>query len=261
MSRLLRVLYGVVAYLLFLATWAYFIGFLSGIGVPRFVDRGPAAGPLEAVAWDSGLLLMFFTHHSVMARSGAKRRLSKAISPVISPVTWPALERSTYVLVASLALDLVLWQWRPLPTLVWHAQGLARFVVLAGFWTGVAVALAAANTIDGLALFGVRQVLVRLPGSPPKQTAFVTPGLYRVVRHPLMTGILLSLWCTPTMTQGRLLLATAMSAYIYLAVKLLEERDLRRTFGTEYERYQREVPMVIPFGGVRRKSPSQGGWS
>jgi protein-S-isoprenylcysteine O-methyltransferase Ste14 len=243
MRRILFVVYGVFAYVLFVATWAYFVGFLSGFVVPKSVDGGPAAGTLEAIAWDVGLLALFFTHHSVMARSGAKRILTKAISPVV--------ERSTYVLVASLALDLVFWQWRPLPGIVWRAQGLARVVVLAGFWTGVIVALAAANTIDGFELFGVRQVLVHFRGRAPKRAAFATPGLYRLVRHPLMTGILLSLWCAPTMTAGRLLLATAMSLYIYAAVKLLEERDLRKTFGADYEKYQREVPMVCPWKGLR----------
>jgi protein-S-isoprenylcysteine O-methyltransferase Ste14 len=185
-----------------------------------------------------------------MARSGAKRLLTKAISPVV--------ERATYVLVASLTLDLLFWQWRPLPGVVWHAQGLARLIVLVGFWAGVIVALVAAFTIDGFDLFGLRRVLVHFRGRAPKRTAFATPGLYRLVRHPLMTGILLSLWCVPIMSEGRLLLATTMSAYIYLAVKLLEERDLRNTFGAEYERYQREVPMLVPYSGLHRKSPNLG---
>ncbi|HEY8927389.1 MAG TPA: NnrU family protein, partial [Polyangia bacterium] len=220
-----------------------FIAFLADLGFPWSVDRGRSVGPAAAVAWDVGLLVVFFAHHSLMARSGAKRVLTRVIPPV--------LERSTYVLVASLALDLVLWQWRPLPGLVWHADGLARLVALAGFWLGVVTALAAAHTIDGWALFGLRQVLVPPVARAPRPAAFVTPGLYRLVRHPLMTGILLSLWCAPTMSQGRLLLAVVMSAYIYLAVKLLEERDLRRTFGADYERYEREVPMVVPYKGVR----------
>jgi protein-S-isoprenylcysteine O-methyltransferase Ste14 len=242
MRRFLYLVYGSLAYLLFVGTWAYFIGFLSGIGVPKSIDGGPATGRLATVAWDIGLLAIFFTHHSVMARSGAKRLLTKAISPVV--------ERATYVLVASLALDLLFWRWRPLPAVVWQAQGLGRLVVLVGFWTGVILALVAAFTIDGFDLFGLRQVLVHFRGRAPKRAAFATPGLYRLVRHPLMTGILLSLWSVPIMSQGRLLLATTMSAYIYLAVKLLEERDLRKIFGPEYERYQQEVPMLVPYKGV-----------
>ena len=244
MGRLLCVVYGAFAYLLFLATWVYFIGFLSGIAVPKSVDSAPPAGALEAVAWDLGLLTIFFAHHSVMARAGAKRILTKAISPVV--------ERSTYVLVASLALGLVFWQWRPLPQVVWQAHGLARVGILVGFWVGVIVTLAAANMINGLEVFGLRQVLVHYQGRVLESARFVTPGLYRLVRHPMMTGILLVLWCAPTMSQGRLLLATTMSVYIVVAVKFLEERDLRKTFGAKYERYQREVPMVIPYKGVRR---------
>jgi protein-S-isoprenylcysteine O-methyltransferase Ste14 len=245
MRRLLYVVYGTLAYLLFLAVWAYFVGFLSGIAVPKSIDSGPAPGAFEAVVWDVGLVVMFSLHHSVMARSGAKRILTKALSPI--------LERSTYVLVASLVLGLVFWQWRPLPRVVWQAHGLGRLLVLAGFWAGVIAALVAAHTLDGFELFGLRQVLVHFRGGAPKRATFATPGLYRLVRHPLMTGILLSLWCAPTMSAGRLLLAVAMSAYIALAVKLLEERDLRRAFGNEYERYQREVPMVVPYKGIRQR--------
>jgi protein-S-isoprenylcysteine O-methyltransferase Ste14 len=114
------------------------------------------------------------------------------------------------------------------------------------------VVLAAAHTFDGLELFGMRQVLVHFQGRALRHAAFATPGLYRLVRHPMMTGMLLSFWCAPTMSQGRLLLATAMSAYILVASKYWEERDLVKTFGAEYEKYQREVPMVIPYKGVRR---------
>jgi len=235
MRRFLYVLYGTLAYLLFIAVWAYFIGFLSSIVVPKSVDSGPATGSLEAVAWDVGLLAIFFAHHSVMARSGAKRALTKAISPVV--------ERSTYVLVASLALGLVFWQWHPLPRVVWQAPQPARLVVLAGFWAGVIVALVAANTIDGFELFGLRQVLVHFRG----HSRAVPAGAPSADE-----GILLALWCAPTMSEGRLLLATVMSTYIFLAVRLLEERDLRKTFGAAYAKYQRDVPMVVPYRGVCR---------
>jgi protein-S-isoprenylcysteine O-methyltransferase Ste14 len=156
------------------------------------------------------------------------------------------------VLVASLAIVLVMAMWRPLPEVVWQATGPARVVALAVFWTGVLVTLAGSHMIDGLQLFGMRQVLAYFRGRVLPSTPFRTPGLYRLVRHPMMSGLLMSLWATPTMTQGRLLLAAAMTAYILAAVKWLEERDLRNTLGREYERYQREVPMLIPVRMPRR---------
>jgi protein-S-isoprenylcysteine O-methyltransferase Ste14 len=158
----------------------------------------------------------------------------------------PAVERSTYVLIASLAMVLLMAMWRPLPQVVWQAGGAVRVVALVVFWAGVLISLAGSHMLDGLELFGVRQVLAYFRGRELAGTPFRTPGLYRLVRHPMMTGMLMTFWAGPTMTQGRLLLAAAMSGYILAAVKWLEERDLRKTFGTEYERYEREVPMLLP---------------
>jgi protein-S-isoprenylcysteine O-methyltransferase Ste14 len=170
----------------------------------------------------------------------------------------PAVERSTYVLVASLAMVLLMAMWRPMPEVVWQVGGTVRIVALVVFWTGVLVTLAASHMIDGLAVFGVRQVLAYFRGLTLPNVPFRTPGLYRLVRHPMMTGMLMTFWSWPTMTQGRLLLATAMTVYILAAVKWLEERDLRKAFGNEYERYARKVPMLLPVK-LRRRSPEAGG--
>jgi protein-S-isoprenylcysteine O-methyltransferase Ste14 len=173
-----------------------------------------------------------------MARAGAKRAIARFIPP--------AIERSTYVLVATLAMILVMAAWCPLPQIVWHTDGAAAIALTAVFWIGVTVALAASHMLDGLELFGVRQVIDFFRRRTRPTTPFRTPGLYRLVRHPLMTGMLVSFWATPTMTAGHLLFTTAMTIYIVAAVKLLEERDLRTTFGADYERYQRDVPMLLP---------------
>ena len=173
-----------------------------------------------------------------MARARAKLAIARFVAP--------AVERSTYVLVASLALVLLMAMWRPMPQVVWQAGGAVRVVALVVFWTGVLVSLAGSHMLDGLAVFGVRQVLAYFRGRALPSVPFRTPGLYRLVRHPMMTGMLMTFWAGPTMTQGRLLLAAAMSGYIVAAVKWLEERDLRKAFGTEYERYEREVPMLLP---------------
>jgi protein-S-isoprenylcysteine O-methyltransferase Ste14 len=249
MNKLLAVIYGVVVYGFFGLTWTYFIGFLTGIWVPKNIDSGAIAPLPEALAIDIALLVLFFAHHSVMARARAKLAITRFVAP--------AVERSTYVLIASLALAFLMAMWRPLPQIVWQASGAVHVVVLVVFWTGVLLSLAASNAIDGLALFGVRQVLAYFRGREISSQPFRTPGLYRIVRHPMMTGMLMTFWAWPTMTQGRLLLAVAMSGYILAAVKWLEERDLRKTFGAKYERYEREVPMLLPVRMPRRSAASE----
>jgi protein-S-isoprenylcysteine O-methyltransferase Ste14 len=244
MRKLLAVVYGIAAYGLFGLTWAYFIGFLGGFGVPKNIDSGAVVPLPEALAIDVGCLALFCAHHSVMARARAKLAITRFVAP--------AVERTTYVVVASLVLVLLMVLWRPMPQIVWQAGGGARIVVLAVFWTGVLVTLAGANAIDGLALFGVRQVLAYFRERALEKMPFRTPGLYRLVRHPMMTGMLMTFWARPTMTEGRLLIAGAMTGYILGAVKWLEERDLRKAFGTEYERYEREVPMLLPVRMRRR---------
>jgi protein-S-isoprenylcysteine O-methyltransferase Ste14 len=248
MRKLLAVVYGVAAYVLFGLTWAYFVGFLGAFPVPKGIDSGAVAPLPEALAIDVGCLALFFAHHSVMARARAKLALARFLAP--------AVERSTYVLVASLALVLLMALWHPMPQVVWQAGGIARLVVLGVFWTGVLVSLAGSHMLDGLAVFGVRQVLAYSRGHALPSVPFRTPGLYRLVRHPMMTGMLMTFWAAPTMTRGRLLLAAAMSGYILAAVKWLEERDLRKAFGTEYERYAREVPMLLPMT-MRRRRPGE----
>jgi methanethiol S-methyltransferase len=249
MQRLLTLVFGVVVYGLFGLTWVYFVGFLGGFAVPRSVDSGPVAPPHEALAIDLGCLVLFFAHHSAMARARAKHAIARFVPP--------AVERSTYVLVASLAMVFLMAMWRPLPAIVWQAQGAARGVALVVFWTGVIVTLAASHMLDGLELFGVRQVLAFFGGRVLPSAPFRTPALYRLVRHPMMTGMLMTFWAAPTMTQGRLLFAAAMTGYILAVVKWLEERDLRKAFGAQYERYQREVPMLLPVRTLRRRPKAE----
>jgi protein-S-isoprenylcysteine O-methyltransferase Ste14 len=246
MLKLLALVYGVVVYGLFGLTWVYFVGFLGGFPVPKGIDSGAVVPLPEALAVDLGSLALFFAHHSLMARARTKRAIARFVPP--------AVERSTYVLVASLAMVLLMAAWCPLPPIVWQAHGAARAVALAAFWGGILVSLAASHMLDGLQVFGVRQVLAYFRGRTLASTPFRTPLLYRLVRHPMMTGMLMTFWAAPTMTQGRLLLAAAMSGYILAAVKWLEERDLRKTFGAEYERYQREVPMLLPLKTSRKAS-------
>jgi len=222
--------FGLVAYTAFNASLLYFLAFLSG-----FCDVHDATTSTPvAVVIDVGLLALFAITHSAMARPRFKQ--------VWTPIVGRAAERSVYVLVASLQVALICWQWRPLPGLtLWSTSGWAAGALVAGELVGFGVALTSSFLIDHFELFGLRQAFGRAPGP----AAFRTPFLYRVVRHPLYLGLLTALWSAPDMTLGRLVLAVGLTVYVLVGARL-EERDLVDTFGDDYRRYQREVPMIVP---------------
>ncbi len=235
---MLAIGYGVVAYLLFLASFGYLVGFVGNIGVPRTLDRATAAPIGAAVLVDALLLGLFGVQHSVMARPAFKRRWTRFVPQ--------AIERSTYVLLSSLVLLLLYWQWRSLPAQVWDIRlSAARLAVWVLFWAGWAIALVATFMIGHFDLFGLRQVYVAWRGQPYSEVTFRTPLLYRLVRHPLMLGFIVAFWAAPTMTAGRLLFAAAMTGYILFAVHI-EERDLIAALGSQYRDYRRQVPMLVP---------------
>ena len=237
MSALLTLTYGVVAYLIFFVTFLYAIGFLGNVIVPKSLDSPPTMAWPAALAVNLALLSLFAIQHSVMARQGFKRTLTRVIPP--------AAERSTYVLASSLALILLFWQWQPLGGVVWDVQNEAgRLALYAGFAFGWALVLLATVVINHFDLFGLRQSWRGFLGLPQAPLGFTTPLLYRVVRHPLYVGWFFAFWCTPTMTVTHLLFAVVTSAYILVAIQL-EERDLMRTH-PEYAEYRRQVPMIVP---------------
>ena len=237
-KRLLFFTYGAVSYAIFLATFLYAIAFVGGFIVPRQLD-GPLAGSLlAAIAIDCALLLVFAVQHSVMARRGFKERWTQV-------VPW-AIERSTYVLFASLALMLVFWQWRPIGIEVWTVESAAgRAALWALFGLGWALVLVSTFLINHFDLFGLRQVWLPLIGRPYAPVSLRTPWLYRRVRHPLYLGFLLAFWATPQMSLAHLVFALATTAYILVAIQL-EERDLIAEHGVAYENYRRQVPMLVP---------------
>jgi methanethiol S-methyltransferase len=239
-KRLTFFVYGCIAYLVFLGTFLYAIAFVGGFGVPRQLD-GPPAGPfLPALAIDAALLTLFAVQHSVMARKGFKRWWTQY-------VPW-AIERSTYVLFASLALILLFWQWRPLGVVVWSVDNAAlRVAIWTLFFTGWTLVLVTTFLINHFDLFGLRQVWLPLVGKPYTRVQLATPGPYRFVRHPLYVGFLLAFWAAPVMTLAHLVFAVATTGYILIAIQL-EERDLVAEHGPGYEEYRRRVPMLIPFG-------------
>ena len=239
MGAVLSAGYGVVVYVFFLATFLYAMGFIGNLAVPKSIDTGAPAPFVEALVVDLLLLGLFAVQHSLMARRSFKRWWTRVVPP--------AVERSTYVLAASLALALLCWQWRPIPEpIVWSVESATASQLLwAVFWLGWAVLLASTFLIDHFALFGLRQVFAGLAGRELPEPQFRTPLLYRYVRHPLYLGFLLGAWATPVMSAGHLLFAIGATGYILLGI-WLEERDLIAQFGAQYRRYRVEVGMLLP---------------
>jgi protein-S-isoprenylcysteine O-methyltransferase Ste14 len=248
--RLLVFGYGAVSYALLLAAFGYTVCFLAGVAVPRGIDDG-ARGPVWlAVTVDAGLLLLFAVQHSVMARPWFKRQWARLVP---QPV-----ERSTYVLASTLVLVLLMCLWRPLPHPVWSVAGWSRIALWTVYLAGWVLVLASTFAIDHFDLFGLRQVIARATERRYEAPGFRTPLLYRLVRHPLMTGFLVVFWATPHMSAGRLLFAAGSTAYIVVGVRF-EERDLGSQLGEPYRRYRNEVPGYLPRVPLRRASSGAAG--
>jgi protein-S-isoprenylcysteine O-methyltransferase Ste14 len=194
------------------------------------------------------LLGLFAIQHSIMAREWFKRAWTQVIPPQV--------ERSTYVLLASLCLLLLFWQWQPIGGVIWsvenHAARIAISIVCAMGWLTV---LAATFWINHFDLFGLRQVYLLLRGREYTPIDFRTPGLYRLVRHPLYLGFLMAFWSAPTMTAAHLVFAVATTGYILLAIQF-EERDLVRSLGKTYRNYRDQTSMIIPLPPGKRKRGS-----
>jgi protein-S-isoprenylcysteine O-methyltransferase Ste14 len=241
-GRAIALIYGLTSYFIFSLSFAYTPAFIGNFLVPKTIDVGSDNGLAQASLIDAILLCVFAIQHSVMARPAFKKWWTRIIPT--------SCERSTYVLIASLLLILIFWQWRPITTTIWRAEDWPAAVLTAIFWMGWLIALISTFQIDHFELFGLRQVVEALRGAADRMQAFKTPLLYRLVRHPLMLGLLLAFWATPYMTAGHLLFALMTTAYILVGVRL-EERDLVAEFGASYEQYRRRVPMLMPrlFGG------------
>ncbi len=249
MNRTLVFAYGGLSYLIFLGTFLYAVGFIGGFAVPTRLDA-PSRDPLAvALAIDAALLGLFAVQHSVMARKWFKDAWTRIVPA--------AAERSTYVLLSSLALILLFWQWRPIGGVVWSVENEGARLALRGlFGFGWAVVLVCTFLINHFDLFGLRQVWLHLMGRPYTPLGFVTPGPYRHVRHPLYVGWLFAFWMTPTMTVAHLVFAIATTAYILIAIQF-EESDLLREHGSTYAQYRARVPMLVPFRRARRSEAAR----
>jgi len=240
---LAAVLYGTFTYLLFLGTFLYAIAFVANLPVPKTIDSGQPGPFFPSFIINALLLGIFAIQHSVMARPAFKRRWTRIVPA--------SVERATYVLLASLALLLLYWQWQPMPDAVWSVTDPTGAMILQTVsWIGWGIVLASTFMINHFELFGLRQVLARLLGRELPAPEFKTPMLYKNVRHPIYLGFLIAFWATPAMTVGHLLFAIATSGYILIGI-WLEERDLIAMFGDQYRRYREQVSMLIPM--PRRK--------
>ena len=239
MARPLYVLFGGIAYLVFFATFLYLIGFLTNLPIlPVTVDRGPVSAPMTALAIDLALVAVFGLQHSVMARQGFKAAWTRAVP---APV-----ERSVYVVFASLALILLFAAWRPLPTIVWAVTNpIGAGLLWALFALGWAIVLLSTFLLNHFELFGLAQVWRNLRGRAAAAPVMRQPLFYKLVRHPLYSGFVIAFWAAPTMTVGHLLFAAAMTTYIVIAIRY-EERDLIGLFGRDYESYRQRVGMLAP---------------
>jgi protein-S-isoprenylcysteine O-methyltransferase Ste14 len=238
-GRAAAFLYGVLAYLVFFATILYAIGFVGGLLVPKTIDSGAAGPAAQAIIVNLLLMSLFAAQHSVMARKGFKQWWTRFVPK--------AIERSTYVLLASLALVLLFWQWQPLPAVVWQIDDMQfAMIVMALSFVGWVIVFTSTFLINHFELFGLHQVANNLAGRPMPEARFRAPLYYRFVRHPIYLGLIIAFWAAPTMTVGHLLFASVTTAYILVGIQL-EERDLVVQFGDEYRRYRRRVSMLLPW--------------
>ena len=247
MPRLVAVIYGVVAYGFTLVALLYLIGFVGNLIVPKSIDSGTAGPLLQSVIVDTMLIGLFAVQHSLMARQGFKRWWTRIVPS--------SVERSTYVLAASLALLFLYWQWQPIPALVWSVNSPAGAALLEGiFWLGWVVLVASTFLLSHFELFGLSQVFSRLFGKQLSDAKFRAPLFYRHVRHPIYLGVLLAVWATPTMTAGHLLFSVVITGYILIGIQL-EERDLVQQFGDQYRRYRQHAAMLVPLPGRKFIGP------
>jgi methanethiol S-methyltransferase len=244
MGGLLSLLYGIASYFVFFASFLYAIvfvgdiGSVGGIAIPKTIDSGTPGAPLLSALIDALLLSVFAVQHSVMARP--------AFKTVWTRIVPPSVERTTYVLLASLALLLIYWQWRPLPNVVWSVTNLTGVLVLIFlFWAGWGVVLVSTFLLNHFELFGLRQVWARMRGQAVPAAQFRTPLFYKYVRHPIYLGFIIAFWATPVMSVGHLLFSVATTGYIFIGI-FLEERDLVAYFGQTYIAYKKRVSMIVP---------------
>jgi len=238
MKKPLALIYSYFSYLVGLGTILYMIGFVGDFLVPKTINSGAPGAPTQAILLNSALLILFGSQHSLMARSTFKTWWSKVLPK--------AFQRSTYVVLTSLVLGSVFWLWKPLPFRLWNLESTwLRILIWTLFTSGWLLVFISARMINSGHFFGLQQIKEFTQEKQLTAPGFKKPGLYRYIRHPLMLGFLLAFWATPEMTVGRMLFSLGLTIYILIALQF-EERDLIHRFGVKYQRYRKQVPMLIP---------------
>jgi protein-S-isoprenylcysteine O-methyltransferase Ste14 len=238
-GRIIAFVYGIVAYVVFFVTFLCAIGFVEDLVVPKTIDNGSAGPTAQALIVNLVLLSIFAIQHSVMARPQFKQWWTQFVPP--------SVERTTYVLLASLALALLVWQWQPIPAVVWQiANPHVAMTITCLSFVGWLIVLTSTFLINHFELFGLHQVANNLVGRSMPAPRFRTPLFYHFVRHPIYLGFIIAFWAAPTMTVGHLLFAAVTTTYIFVGI-WLEERDLIDFFGDEYRRYRERVSMLLPW--------------
>ncbi len=239
MGRFIAFLYGLASYVAFFVTILYAIGFVSGLVVPKTIDTGAVVPITEAFIVNLLLMSVFAVQHSVMARKQFKQWWTQFVPK--------SVERSTYVLFSSLALILLFWQWRPIPTVVWQITDPQIAMAVTGVsFVGWLIVFTSTFLINHFELFGLHQVANNLAGRSMPAPRFRTPMYYQFVRHPIYLGFIIAFWAAPTMTDGHLMFAAVTTAYIFVGI-MLEEHDLVDLFGDEYRHYKARVSMLVPW--------------
>jgi protein-S-isoprenylcysteine O-methyltransferase Ste14 len=233
-------LFGIISYVIFLVSFLYAIGFVGDFIVPKTINSGDESDLLSSTLINCLLLGIFAIQHTIMARPKFKKWITQFISP--------AAERSLFVLLSSLALLLLYWQWKPMKTIIWNVENETfSMIIWALFGIGWLIVLLSTFMINHFHLFGLDQIYTNLKNQPPTGLNFTKRYLYKFVRHPIMLGFIIAFWAIPTMTAGHLLFSIMTLGYIIIGVKYFEEKDLRNEIGEAYEKYQKEVPMLFPF--------------
>jgi len=237
----MNLLFAIVCYAIFFATFLYLIAFVGDLPVPKTVDAPISLVPKGTkLVIDIVLIALFGLQHSIMARPAFKRGWTRLIPP--------ATERSVYVLFASIALLILFRFWHPLERTIWQVPANMHWlstILWAMFWGGFGIVLITTFLINHFELFGLQQAWLNLRGQEPAKPELRQPLFYRFVAHPLYAGFFLAFWATPHMTAGHLLLAIGLSFYMLVAIRY-EEHDLTGVFGEDYRRYRSGVGMLWP---------------